>query len=217
LTYTSEVGARKDQKNAELTAWKLNKNLSRAEQFASGETAEQIASAKNQLISVLTQRITKAEENRWEEKARLEKRYSGFLKIVDEEMDAKLQGAEASRKKQYDRLVQVLNGSNDTVKLTNAADQLEKMGDYLDSRELAKQCREKARDIIREKKQLRDAQEAEKRHIAEAKRAAEEAKAAEECRRKEQWRSAGLCQHCGGQLKGLFSKKCANFGKPKDY
>ena len=28
---------------------------------------------------------------------------------------------------------------------------------------------------------------------------------------------AGLCQHCGGQLKGLFSKKCVVCGKPKDY
>ena len=34
---------------------------------------------------------------------------------------------------------------------------------------------------------------------------------------KAQYRSQGLCQHCGGQLKGLFSKKCSNCGKPKDY
>ena len=30
-------------------------------------------------------------------------------------------------------------------------------------------------------------------------------------------RNAGLCQHCGGTLKGLLSKKCASCGKPKDY
>ena len=29
--------------------------------------------------------------------------------------------------------------------------------------------------------------------------------------------SMGVCQHCGGQLKGLFTKKCANCGKQKDY
>ena len=34
---------------------------------------------------------------------------------------------------------------------------------------------------------------------------------------KAQYRSQGLCQHCGGQLKGLLTKKCANCGKPKDY
>ena len=43
----------------------------------------------------------------------------------------------------------------------------------------------------------------------------------EERRQKEEqrpkWRSDGLCQHCGGQLKGLFGKKCTVCGKPKDY
>lgn len=32
-----------------------------------------------------------------------------------------------------------------------------------------------------------------------------------------QHRSAGLCQHCGGELKGFFTKKCVSCGKPKDY
>ena len=30
-------------------------------------------------------------------------------------------------------------------------------------------------------------------------------------------KAAGLCQYCGGELKGLFSKKCSNCGKSKDY
>ncbi len=32
-----------------------------------------------------------------------------------------------------------------------------------------------------------------------------------------QYRSQGLCQHCGGEFKGLFGKKCVKCGKPKDY
>ena len=31
------------------------------------------------------------------------------------------------------------------------------------------------------------------------------------------WRNAGCCQHCGGELRGFFSKKCVSCGKPKDY
>ena len=27
----------------------------------------------------------------------------------------------------------------------------------------------------------------------------------------------GLCQYCGGEFTGLFSKKCVKCGKPKDY
>jgi len=30
-------------------------------------------------------------------------------------------------------------------------------------------------------------------------------------------RAEGKCQHCGGQLSGLFTKKCVRCGKPKDY
>ena len=31
------------------------------------------------------------------------------------------------------------------------------------------------------------------------------------------WMSAGRCQYCGGEFKGVFGKKCAACGKPKDY
>jgi hypothetical protein len=31
------------------------------------------------------------------------------------------------------------------------------------------------------------------------------------------WQSRGRCQHCGGEFKGLFTKKCASCGRPKDY
>ena len=34
---------------------------------------------------------------------------------------------------------------------------------------------------------------------------------------KRRWRSADKCQHCGGEFKGLFSKKCVSCGKTKDY
>ncbi|MBR5479707.1 MAG: TIR domain-containing protein [Clostridia bacterium] len=34
---------------------------------------------------------------------------------------------------------------------------------------------------------------------------------------KEQYRNAGVCQYCGGELKGLLFKKCVKCGKPKDY
>ena len=34
---------------------------------------------------------------------------------------------------------------------------------------------------------------------------------------KAQKRRKGVCQHCGGEFKGLFSKKCVSCGKQKDY
>ncbi len=35
--------------------------------------------------------------------------------------------------------------------------------------------------------------------------------------RREEWRSQSLCQYCGGNLSGFFTKKCRSCGKPKDY
>ena len=39
----------------------------------------------------------------------------------------------------------------------------------------------------------------------------------EKMRQQLAWCDAGLCGHCGGTFKGLFTKKCTICGKPKDY
>ena len=91
-----------------------------------------------------------------------------------------------------------LEQSNSVQTLLNAAEDLEFLGDYKDCKELARQCREKAARITAEQKD---------REEAETHRKAQQAK----------WRNAGVCQHCGGALKGFFSKKCTVCGKPKDY
>ena len=59
----------------------------------------------------------------------------------------------------------------------------------------------------------------EKQEIDRAKQIAEmKAKHAEEQKIIAERKSKGLCQHCGGTFKkGLFSSKCSNCGKPKDY
>lgn len=59
---------------------------------------------------------------------------------------------------------------------------------------------------------------------AQAQLLAEQEEHIEQQKRKEEyeervahWRLEEVCQHCGGELKGLFSKKCVACGKPKDY
>lgn len=58
-------------------------------------------------------------------------------------------------------------------------------------------------------------------HIARQKREEEERIALQKREQAQQIaalrRNTGLCQHCGGELKGLFSKKCVSCGRPKDY
>ena len=74
---------------------------------------------------------------------------------------------------------------------------------------------------VAEEKRIAEEKAAEARRIAE-KKAAEARRIAEEKARQRaaqqaKWRDADLCQHCGGTLKGFFSKKCVSCGKPKDY
>ncbi len=35
--------------------------------------------------------------------------------------------------------------------------------------------------------------------------------------RRGMWQEEGVCQHCGGEFKGFFAKKCSKCGKDKDY
>ena len=57
--------------------------------------------------------------------------------------------------------------------------------------------------------------EAKRRQRLEQLQRLKEERRAEE--RKASYRRSGVCQHCGGQFKGLFTKKCSACGKPKDY
>jgi alpha-tubulin suppressor-like RCC1 family protein len=57
------------------------------------------------------------------------------------------------------------------------------------------------------KEQIKERMEAEKRRQAE-----EEQRHYEQVKR---WEQQGLCRHCGGQLGGLFTKKCKSCGREK--
>ena len=106
--------------------------------------------------------------------------------------------------------------------LADAIHQLKRIADWKDSKQRIVELYEQL-DIV---KQQEKAEEAERiRRIEEEKairlrkeeekRNNEEKRQAEERRRN--WRNGGKCQHCGGDLKGLFSKKCVKCGKSKDY
>ena len=77
---------------------------------------------------------------------------------------------------------------------------------------LRKEAEEKSRQ-----EQLRREEAARKEQLRKEEEARREQKRREEEAMRKQRLEAGLCQHCGGELKGLFSKKCVSCGKPKDY
>ena len=98
--------------------------------------------------------------------------------------------------------------------LKQKMDEINKIRQKEIEEQLAQQKREEEARIARQKQE-------EEERLARLKREEAKRRQEEERRRIEEqkraWRSDGLCQHCGGQLKGLFSKKCTACGKPKDY
>ena len=72
-----------------------------------------------------------------------------------------------------------------------------------------------------EKKEIEEKRKRDEEHARKLREAREKALAEKKKREEEELkasrRSQGLCQHCGGELKGLFSKKCVSCGMNKDY
>ena len=105
-----------------------------------------------------------------------------------------------------------LRSDGTVVAVGNRADEIAglRLFENFDNLELE---RETAR--IAQKKREEEARIAKEKEEEEA-RIAKEKEEAEQKLRKER-RNEGKCQHCGGELKGLFTKKCTSCGRPKDY
>ena len=79
--------------------------------------------------------------------------------------------------------------------------------------------REAAEQEVRRQREAAERAERERlRKEAEAQQARIlEEKAREHRLQQQKWQDMGLCRHCGGAIKGLFKKRCANCGIEKDY
>ena len=77
--------------------------------------------------------------------------------------------------------------------------------------------KEKQREVINEKKRLREELIEKNRKVAAEKQAKLRAEEAEQQRIVYERKNKNLCQYCGNEFKGIFTKKCVKCGKPKDY
>ena len=144
LTYHSEVPDRgRELKRAE-DYWNNHKQLSRAERFATGETAEMLAREKKFLFDTLSKRFEQAKIAANAEKTALQERYAEHLKQADQKAEELYQEGVRQRSEDYQRLVQIAESSNDLDELEEAAEALDALEDYQNSRQLAECCRSRA-------------------------------------------------------------------------
>ena len=95
------------------------------------------------------------------------------------------------RKEKYDRLIQEKNKASTEKDWWNLGNEFHSMKEYGNAAELAVQCYTRARTL---RKEQREGKQPQSKH----------------------WEQQGLCRHCGGQMGGIFTKKCKSCGRAKD-
>ena len=105
----------------------------------------------------------------------------------------------------------------------NALNDLASIRGWKDSDKLAEQCQleiEKLRKVEKENIEIaKKAKEIESQRTLKAREIEVQNKARieEAIAKKKKFKERGVCQYCGGNFKGILTKKCSVCGKPKDY
>ena len=144
LTYHSKVPDRgRELKRAE-DYWNNHKQLMRTERFATGETAEMLAQEKKFLFDTLSKRFEQAKIAANAEKTALQERYAEHLKQADQKAEELYQEGLRQLDEDYQRLAKIAESSYDLDELEEAAEALDALEDYQNSRQLAERCRSRA-------------------------------------------------------------------------
>lgn len=144
LSYSSQVEGRKRQYREEELYWQNHKQLSRAEKFAVGAVAENLAAEKKALFAALSDRVKKAELAESAAKAKVEQAYEGHISNADAKAAQLYEQGLIRREEHYKSLLLIAKNESDAQKLTQAASAFVVLGDYQDSKNLAEHCRKRA-------------------------------------------------------------------------
>ena len=155
LFYPSTVASRQQQYQQTKARWGNHQWLSKAEKFASGQTAQALEQAKKKLIDTLTQRLSDAKAEEEAEKKALWQRYEEFLLEADKEVEERyhrnlaqkeederrrILQEEKQRADEYDRACEMLEKKRFETDLVDALAIFEKLKDYRDSVEKIPLC-----------------------------------------------------------------------------
>ena len=193
-TYESVTASRLKQLDEMRQFWTSDKNLNRAEQFSDGQLKAQIGQCRSSTLSVLEDRLAKAQKSDETNISNISREYAQKLKdafnqIRDENqrmLEQKNKDEEATkeraRKQAYIRVCNLLIEAKNLNDFLHIKAQFEEFGDFLDAKEKAAECQRHADYALRLHR-----------------------------------RDALRCQHCGGQFKGFLKFRCSSCGKEKDY
>ena len=175
LNYTSTLNSRKQQQSSGKAAWNSHKLLTRATQFAQGETAKQLQEAKSTYFAQLDARVEEAGAQQTENEEKFLARYEAHLLERDAKAEALRQEAAQRRHTVYESRAKDAEVSDSIFTLERSIQELTAMGNYLDSEALVLKCRERVLLLRQAQEQAEKEKEARRHAQAVAAAAAYEA------------------------------------------
>lgn len=142
-SYPSYISGREAQLGAQKQWWETHRLLSRAEQFAAGDTAKELQAEKKFLLDSLARRI---EEAKKAEKAAIEdtrRNYANFLTEADAKAEGKRLLCAKQREQDYQTWCAKAKAEKNTHFLKDLAVKFDQLENYRDSKAMAEFCRKR--------------------------------------------------------------------------
>lgn len=170
--------------------WHNMEMLQLAYKYADPAMRMEIENQQAELTNRVEQKIKQAQEAdaRTEETVKLGTMEA--FETANVRLQEKYTEATKTLEARYAKACELIEYSNDYWRMKSLANDFFAMGNYKDARQKYLRCQERVAQIDQEN---------------------------ERRKKSTQWQFAGRCAHCGGQFQGVFAKKCAKCGKPKDY
>ncbi len=146
LSYLSFVTPWKEQYEEEKSWWADNRELTRAEKYATGEVARNLQSVKTQIFTKLEGRVKNAQERETASLRQAQEKYAGFLAEVDAKVEKQHQNDIERRERKYDCWVEQARSTENIVFLGELAQDFDSLNGFRDSKNLAEHCRKRAAD-----------------------------------------------------------------------
>ena len=226
-TYESISESRKKQLDEMRQLWNGDKNLTRAEQFGDAQLKEEIEKNRNSMLAVLEDRLVSAQKTDSNSIADVTRDYAQKIEdAFDYVRRLSQQKLEEKRQQEEQRREAERRREEERREAQRKYEEQQRMQEEKRLREIKKQSYDKAENLLKQINQAVGYENV----LAYLKYAAElfdsigdyldAPKRSEQCRRRYQQLQRKMndcCQYCGGEFKGLMTRKCRQCGKPKDY
>ncbi len=152
-TYASELSSRKHQKSQELSELAGEKLLSRAQQYATGETKNLIDKMMVDITAALDSRIAVAQKDDNEQIASVKSSYEMHLNGADVKVGELYNNALARQESTYNSRVSQMNAAKNISDYEKVRDLFKGMHGYKDTNALADKCQAEI-DRLKEEERL---------------------------------------------------------------